>query len=200
MKTIIFSLLILSASLVKGQTIFYKNGIQFVSDSTRPDYILLDSVKTTIYDHYPPDTLYMHFSAWIPNYTFHLEDNVNNGSMQSYFTVTSHQLDSSGGLVKVPLSYFPNLTPAETLQVSIGLAPVFVTVNLIGDNNFYTTSLTSAIQQSKTGTVTVYDIQGRLIKQSPVAEYTQGLAPGTLYIYNALYTDGTADRGKFLIE
>ena len=185
---------------VQGQTYFYKNGVQFISDSTRPDYILLDSVKANIYDHNPPDTLYFYYSAWIPNYTFYLEDNVNNGTMEKYFSVTSHQLDSTNGLVKVPLGYYPSIPAGDTLKVSIGLAPVFVTVNLLGDNNYYVTGISSGIQTTKTGTVNIYDSQGRFVKNSQVANYTEGLSPDQLYIYNIVYSDGSVAKGKFILQ
>lgn len=63
-----------------------------------------------------------------------------------------------------------------------------------------TTSIFQAVQQSKQGTVSIYDAQGRLVKTSSVTDYQKGLQYGTLYIYSASYSDNTFDQGKFVIE
>lgn len=192
MKTIIFSLLILSASLVKGQT-----WTTFNYSHENIGQIYIDSVSVRYPYSNASDSIIFYYSNWQSAVTYYFfNPNFGNSYSQGHtsqnsFPITYSQLDSCSGKYTYR---FLNYDISGTYQCGIGqnaggfsISPTYA-------------SVTTSIQPGKAGTVTIYDVQGRFIKTSPVSQYTQGLALGTLYIYKAVYSDNTFSSGKFIIE
>lgn len=184
MKNIIFSFALLVAFVVKGQN------LQMRYFNYTAGQITLDSVLIRAPYSYPTDSMIIYYSSWTSSeYMFEDLQCQCWQATQTWHWLKSSQLDSANGAITLK---WANEGPGQ-YYCSMG--------NVIGFNiNYEVTSITQAIQQQKTGTVTIYDSQGRFIKTSSVSEYTQGLTPGALYIYNAVYSDNTFDKGKFIIE
>jgi len=147
------------------------------------------------------DTLYLYVSNW-KNVTYSILEIGSEYLPSTSFNLDSIQLDSSNGLIKIPISsstFAQGTTGAISLSSSDYLTSYRIDLN-IQYNSTKTTSITTAYQQNKTGIVNIYDMQGNFVKQNPISYYTSGLQPNTIYIYNAIYSDNTTDKGKFVIQ
>lgn len=61
-------------------------------------------------------------------------------------------------------------------------------------------SITNGIGQDKNCKVSVYDLQGNLIKEGTGADYQNDLSENTLYLYQATFQDNSIERGKFVVQ
>ena len=196
MKLLFLSIALLWAVVATGQS--YNWTTYNFNHALQSGEVYLDSTSSRKSCSYSIDSVVYYLSGWTSScnvpfyYLFNGTQPTPNSS--TCFYLTSAYLDSCKGVVTYRWSHYGVYSNTWYCGIQGGASVD------ICDTYATPTAITQPIQTNKTGTVTIYDMQGRFEKTSQVSNYTEGLNTGQLYIYNTAYSDGSVDKGKFVIE